>query len=113
MTKEPLDDHSLEMGTTGKASDGAGFREVSVSHQLGRIILLIIWIPVMRVFSIWLPYPLAAGLSSLAVILVGYRFQSEHKKQGYATWAARGVIYASIITAITYFVSSLLDISTR
>lgn len=90
------------------ATNEAEHLGVPWSHRLGQVILLIIWIPLIRVFGVWLSYPLAAGISSLTVILIAYRFQSKHKRPSFARWAGRGMIYAAIITAVAYIVSSIL-----
>lgn len=49
-----------------------------------QIALVLIWIPILRVLSIWLLYALAAGLSSLALILVSFSLQPKQSREGFA-----------------------------
>jgi hypothetical protein len=85
----------------GETSD----KESSLPNRVGQIILLVTWIPLIRVFAIWVPYPVAAGLSALLVMLVAYRFQPKKKKSGFVGWSWRSVIFAAIISTIAYIVS--------
>lgn len=99
--------HFLPVAGDAEGSRNGAIKSIESSSpdRTGQVILLIIWIPLIRLFSIWLPYPVSAGISSFLIILVAYQFQPENKQSGFVGWAVRSVIYAAIITGIAYIVS--------
>ena len=105
MSEEPQG-HYLQV--TQEAKVGCGETrdiESSSPNRVGQVILLVTWIPLIRVFAIWFPYPIAAGLSALIVMLVGYLFQAKKNKSGFVGWAGRSVIFAAIISTMAYAAS--------